>query len=127
MKKVTLIILSLFFLALVSPSFAGNGGDNTNNNPGGSAAKTMTLTGKVIDQNNQEALAGALIRIEGTELETYTDFEGNFSFSGISLDTYKIQCSMISYSDREEEIDLDQTSGEVVIALQNLSVNQACQ
>lgn len=119
MKKVTFIALSLIFLSGISSAFTlkSNEGD----------AMTVSLTGKVVDQTNQEALAGALIRIEGTDFEAYTDFDGNFTIKGIVPDSYKLQCSMISYTDLEEEIKIDQTSGEMVLSLQNVAINQASQ
>lgn len=94
-------------------------------NTGEGGAKTVTLSGKVIDKTNQETLAGALIRIEGTDFEAYTDFDGNFSISGLIPDTYKVKCSLISYSDREEEIKIDQKAGDIEISLQNVVADQA--
>lgn len=115
MKKVALIILSIIFFTAVSSAFTDNTGDG--------APKTVSLSGKVIDKSNQETLAGALIRIEGTDLETYTDFDGNFTFTGLLPDTYKVKCSMISYSDIEEEIEIDQKSNNIEIKLQNVSAD----
>lgn len=115
MKKVTLIILSIIFLSGISSAFA----DNTREG----AVKTVTLSGKVVDKTNQETLAGALITIEGSCLETYTDFEGNFTISGLLPDTYTIKCSMISYSDREEQIEIDETTKDFEIKLENFGTS----
>ena len=107
------IIAMLAITTLATQTFA----DGT----GGNAAKPVTLSGQVIDKTNQETLAGALIRIEGTDIETYTDFEGNFSISGILPDTYKIKCSMISYTEKEVEIEIDQKVKNLEIQLENYS------
>jgi len=115
MKKITIIILSFILLVGINSAFADNTGDGT--------PKTVSLSGKVIDKSNQETLAGALIRIEGTDLETYTDFDGNFTINGLLPDTYKVKCSMISYSDIEEEIEIDQKSSNIEIKLQNVSAD----
>lgn len=115
MKKLAIIIFSFILIAGVNSVFADNTGD--------SEPKTVNLSGKVIDKSNQETLAGALIRIEGTDLETYTDFDGNFTISGLVPDTYKVKCSMISYSDIEEEIEIDQKSNNIEIKLQNVSAD----
>ena len=115
MKKVTIIILSFILIAGINSVFADNTGDG--------APKTVNLSGKVVDKSNQETLAGALIRIEGTDLETYTDFDGNFTISGLLPDTYKVTCSMISYSDIEEEIEIDQKSNKIEIKLENVSAD----
>jgi hypothetical protein len=88
---------------------------------GGKAAKMVTLTGTVIDQSNQEAIAGALIKIDGLEKEVYTDLDGNFKISGIIPDTYTIKCSMISYKDQEKEIEISQKNEKIKIQLKNFS------
>jgi outer membrane receptor for ferrienterochelin and colicins len=116
MKTVKYIIVIFVLMAVNSTVFAENKGDKV--------PKTVTLSGKVIDKTNQEALAGALIRIEGTELKVYTDLDGNFSISGLVPDTYKVKCSMISYSDREEEIKVGQKAGDVEISLQSVGAEQ---
>lgn len=116
MKKIKLFILILVLITGISTAFPENKGEN---NP-----KTVTFSGKVTDQANQEALAGALIRIEGTDFETYTDLEGNFCISGLIPDTYKVKCSFISYSDREEEIHIGKNAEEVEISLQNVVSEQ---
>ncbi|MCU0369842.1 MAG: carboxypeptidase-like regulatory domain-containing protein [Bacteroidales bacterium] len=97
MKLSSFILAVVFIMAGFSSIYAENTGEK--------APKTTTLSGKVVDKANQEALVGVLVRIEGLDIETYTDFEGNFSFSGIIPDTYKVKCSMISYNDQEIEID----------------------
>lgn len=114
MKKLTAILLVFTLAVFVYNSFASTTGDKVPN--------SVTLSGKVIDKSTQETLTGALVRIEGTDLEAYTDFDGNFTITGILPDTYKVKCSMISYRDREEEIKIDQNSGEVQITLENIVV-----
>jgi hypothetical protein len=116
MKKVKLFIIGFIVIAGISVVFANIKGEKV--------PKTVTLSGKVIDKSNQELLAGALIRIEGTDIEVYTDLNGNFSISGLIPDTYKVKCSMISYSDREEEIKIDQKAGDIEIVLQNVANDQ---
>jgi outer membrane receptor for ferrienterochelin and colicins len=111
MKKVSLIISAVLLSAFLSASFA----DNSK----GEAPKTINISGTVTDQNSQEALAGALIKIEGTEIEVYTDLDGKFSINGIVPDTYKIKCTMISYNDREEEVELEKTTNDLEIRLMN--------
>jgi hypothetical protein len=113
MKKITLIITVLVFSAFITSTYA----DNNN----GEVPNTVTISGKVIDKASQEALAGALIKIDGLEKEVYTDLDGNFSISGISPDTYKIKCTMISYSEQEEEIVIDEKVKNLEIQLQNYS------
>ncbi len=113
MNKIIVLLVSLAFTAYSSDIFAGN--------DSGNAPKTVSVTGTVIDKTNQEAIAGVLVKIEGTELEAYTDLDGKFSFNGLIPDTYKIKCSMISYTETEEEIELEKSTKKLEIQLQNYS------
>jgi len=54
------------------------------------------ITGKIIDQNTQEAVAGANIKVLNSGKSTTTDRDGNFSIEGdglleISFTGYKTQ------------------------------------
>lgn len=60
-------------------------------------AQTMSITGKVIDKNNQEPIIGASILIEGTSNGTITDTEGRFELSNIP-DTANLVISYIGYT-----------------------------
>jgi hypothetical protein len=113
MKKLTLILTAVFFSALINISLAGN--------EGGSVPKTVSISGTVVDKISQEAIAGALIKLEGTEIEVYTDLDGKFAISDIVPDTYTIKCSMISYNDGKEEIEIEETTKGFEIELQNCS------
>jgi hypothetical protein len=113
MKKIFILLVSFAITVFTSDVFAGN--------DSGNAPKTVSVTGTVIDKTNQEAIAGVLVKIEGTELEAYTDLDGKFTFNGLIPDTYKIKCSMISYTEISEEIDLDKTKNKLEIKLQNYS------
>ncbi|MDX9906360.1 MAG: carboxypeptidase-like regulatory domain-containing protein [Bacteroidales bacterium] len=104
-----IVVLATFGIA----AFADNNPDLT--------PKSVKITGQVIDKVNQEALAGALVKVEGTDIEVYTDFDGNFSIEGITPDKYTLKCSLISYTECEKEICID-TAGETVeIELENFT------
>lgn len=113
MKKITLIFSAIILSALINTSFAGK--------TGGEVPKTVSISGIVVDKTSQEAIAGALIKIEGTEIEVYTDLDGKFAITNIVPDTYRIKCSMISYTDGEEEIEIDETMKNFEIELQDYS------
>lgn len=106
-KIFTIVVLSIFGIAV----FADNNPDLT--------PKSVKITGQVVDKINQEALAGALIKIEGTDIEVYTDFDGNFSIEGITPDHYTLKCSLISYTECEKEICIDTAGENVEIELEN--------
>lgn len=55
------------------------------------------ITGTVMDKSTGEALTGVEVRIDGTDLKAYTDFDGKFSFEGVKSGNYKICTNFISY------------------------------
>lgn len=61
------------------------------------AQNTGALTGSVRDRITQEALIGATIRLEGTELGTVTDIDGNFRLNGIPARSYNISATYLGY------------------------------
>ena len=62
---------------------------------------TNSITGIVLDSATGEALTGVEVSVEGTDLKTYTDFDGKFHFEGIQPGSYKICTSYISYKEIE--------------------------
>ncbi len=56
-----------------------------------------SLTGTIIDSKTGEFLAGVEVMIEGSDLKTYTDFEGKFSFDTLKSGEYKIKTNYLSY------------------------------
>lgn len=62
---------------------------------------TNSITGIVLDGATGEALTGVEVRVEGTDLKAYTDFDGKFVFEGIQPGNYKICTSYISYKEKE--------------------------
>lgn len=92
MKTILLQIAVLFFLS-INVVVAGNTiteGQDKNNET------QITFKGKVIDKNNGEALAGALITVEGTEIKVFSDLDGNFNFN-IKPGIYNLEIDYISY------------------------------
>jgi hypothetical protein len=55
------------------------------------------ISGKVIDNKTGESLVGAIISIEGTEIKTYTDFNGDFLINSVEPGNYNLIVSLISY------------------------------
>jgi protocatechuate 3,4-dioxygenase beta subunit len=111
MKTRKTIFLAVILVALVSGTFASNEKD-------GEAellnTATTSINGKVIDKNTGEALTGAKIIFEGIGVTTYTDFDGNFSIKGIKPGKYNVSTSLISYSNRIAEIELNTVDSENV-------------
>jgi len=62
------------------------------------AQNTGTLTGTVKDKLTQEALIGVSIKLDGTEIGTATDLDGNFRISGIPPKAYNVVATYIGYA-----------------------------
>ena len=62
-----------------------------------------TLVGSVVDSNTDGPLPGVSVVIKGTQSGTTTDFDGNFSLSGVESGDV-IQFSYIGYVTQEIEI-----------------------
>lgn len=84
-----LIQASLFSINTYAINFSDGHGDHTG------------VSGKVIDKNTGESLAGAVILLKGTDIKTYTDLEGNFSIDNLQPGTYDLEISYISYQNTE--------------------------
>jgi len=71
---------------------------NASMNPGSDNPLTKSaLKGQVMDLSSGETLAGVAVKIEGTELSTYTDLDGQFEIKGLKPGKYNIICTFISY------------------------------
>lgn len=62
------------------------------------AQKTGVLTGSVRDKQTQEALVGATVRVEGTELGAVSDVDGNFKVGNIPPRSYNITVGYLGYA-----------------------------
>ena len=76
-------------------------------NPSVKKAETTTngstMGGSVIDKLTGEPLVGVEVSIEGAGLKTYTDFDGNFSFEGLTPGKYTISAFLISYQNNQTQ------------------------
>lgn len=93
MKSVTVLVTFLLLSA-----FAHASGDNKENK---TESEKHTIEGKVIDQTNGDELTGVRVQIEGTDLVTYTDRYGNFTFENLPCTECQVQFSYISFEERE--------------------------
>lgn len=60
-------------------------------------AQNGSLQGKIMDKNTNEPLPFANIVIEGTNIGSVSDFDGNFLFTGLQPGFVKLQASFIGY------------------------------
>jgi hypothetical protein len=77
----------------------------------------VTLSGTVLDSESRESLTGVEVRIEGTDLKTYTDFDGSFSFSQLNPGEYKLVTNYISYQKHSEVLKINTKQNQLEIKL----------
>ncbi|MDA3929027.1 MAG: carboxypeptidase-like regulatory domain-containing protein [Prolixibacteraceae bacterium] len=114
------IILSIILVALsTSASFSKSNNAKAETPEKASNIDTIELSGFVTDKISNEALVGVEVKIEGTELKTYTDFDGKFSFKNMLPGEYNIVSSYISYEKVVTELDnLSKNNNELTIKLE---------
>ena len=118
MKKTFAII---FALAFILTSYADNEGikTETSNSSEPASIETTSISGTVLDVASGEALTGVEISIEGTDIKTYTDFDGNYTIKNIAPGEYNLIASYISYSKSlVENLSVDKESKKVEIKMQ---------
>ena len=115
MKKT---IITLAFAAIIGFVFADNDGAKSSV-PAEAPAITVTLAGSVVDFNSGETLAGVEVRIDGTDVKAYTDFDGNFEIPNVKPGKYNLIASYISYNNSlVENLDVAKKETPVNIKLQ---------
>jgi hypothetical protein len=97
MKKASI----LFALILLVSGFQLIAGPGIDSEPGAPAA--VAISGTVIDLVTGEALAGATVAVDNTDIKTFTDFEGKFYFNSLTVGTYDLKVSYISYQETNIE------------------------
>lgn len=60
-------------------------------------AQVGSIKGRILDKETRETISGALVTLVGTDIKTYSDLDGNFSFDNIEAGSYKIRVSYISF------------------------------
>lgn len=116
MKKAIIAIL----LAIVTTtSFAEKAETKSNAKAENkSEAAAISLSGNVIDQVSGEALVGVEVQLAGSQVKTYTDFDGHFVIQDLKPGDYKLVASYTSYKKNEKTYTLDSKVNQVKIELQ---------
>ncbi len=83
------------------------------------ASSMMVVSGTITDSTTGEPLAGVEVQLEGADVKSYTDFDGNFTFKGLTPGEYKLVTSYISYDQATEPLKLYEKQTEVKIKLEN--------
>lgn len=110
-KEIILIIIFSFFVCVLG--FASE-------TPKLTTSKTMILSGKIIDTNNNEYLAGVKIACANCQKTVYSDLDGNF-FIYLEVNTDEnltLEFSQVGYSSKTLNLqDLQANSGSLSIDL----------
>jgi len=83
-----------------------------------SKAASFSLSGNVIDEVSGEALVGVEVKVEGTDVKAYTDFDGHFVIDNVKAGNCKLVASYTSYNKTEKSLKVDTKSNQVKIELQ---------
>jgi len=112
MKKV---ILSVFIVCSSVLVFAEKTDSKTETK---SDAAICSLSGNIIDEVSGEALVGVEVKVEGSDVKTYTDFDGHFVINNLKSGDCKLVASYTSYNKVEKNFKVDLKSNPVKIELQ---------
>ncbi len=113
MKKVVIAVILMLSVVAVQAKKS-----DTKDKTADTKATTMQLAGTISDEVSGESLVGVEVKIEGTDLKTYTDFDGHFSFDGVKPGEYKIVTNYISYEKKAKELNVNANADDIKIKLQ---------
>lgn len=77
-----------------------------------------SLSGNVIDEVSGESLVGVEVKIEGSDIKTYTDFDGHFVIDNLKAGQCKLIASYTSYNKNEKSFNINSKTNQVKIELQ---------
>ncbi|MGM0612384.1 MAG: carboxypeptidase-like regulatory domain-containing protein [Bacteroidota bacterium] len=83
------IIVSMLFSV---NALAGDDGNTKSNK------ESANIHGTIFDHESGENLAGAIIKVEGTDIKEYSDLDGDFVINGLEPGNYSLVISYISYN-----------------------------
>lgn len=116
MKKVIFAILIAF---VSTTTFAGNTDTKSDvKAKTNTEAAVASLCGNVIDEVSGEALVGVEVQLQGTDVKTYTDFDGHFVIENIKPGQCKLVASYTSYDKNEKSFTIKSKANQVKIELQ---------
>ncbi len=106
----------LVWLALMGVTYA-----TEKENPSSAEMTTTSVNGTIIDKANGEVLAGVAVKLVGTDIVVYSDFDGNFQINNLKPGKYQIESDMISYKKKNEIVKLElKKENKVEVELENL-------
>ncbi len=118
-------LLTITFIAVVVFAFASSKGNSENGGKSSEATSipavsSVSISGKVIDFNSGESLAGVEVAIVGSTQKVHTDFDGNFTIENVKPGSYNLIASFISYNKSFiEKLNVDKSGQPLKIKLQS--------
>lgn len=94
MKKASIILVLFTFMVSLH---ASNKDDSSGSKDEKTKMEQTVINGNIMDATTGEALFGVEIKIEGTDITAYSDFDGHFEIEGLTPGKYNIIISYISY------------------------------
>jgi|SRR6056297_543219 len=112
------ITVLIVLLSLNTVVLADN--ENDKNSTNTTEVATTSVTGSVVDQNTGEELTGVKVQIENTDVNTYTDFMGNFTLYNLKPGKYEVTVSYVSYEKKTEKVNISvENENKIKIKLSN--------
>jgi len=112
MKKVIFALLVAF---ATTSAFAEKAETKTDSK---AEAAVISLSGNIIDEVSGEALVGVEVKVDGTDVKTYTDFDGHFVIDNLKSGDCKLVASYTSYNKSEKTFTVNSKNNQVKIELQ---------
>jgi len=66
-----------------------------------------TITGRIFDQSNQDILIGATVSIDPGGLGVMSDFDGNYTITGLEPGTYRLTGRFIAFNALTKEVTIE--------------------
>lgn len=112
MKKVIFAVLVAF---VATSAFAEKAASKAEAK---SESAVISLSGNVIDEVSGEALVGVEVKVDGSDVKTYTDFDGHFVINNLKAGDCKLVASYTSYNKNEKSFKVNSKTNQVKIELQ---------
>lgn len=81
------------------------------------AGTPLKVGGKVLDAKSGEAVAGAVVRLDGNYLWAVSDIDGKFSFNGVQQGEYELGVSCLGYVDETRRLSVKKDIQQLEIRL----------
>ncbi len=111
MKKIIIVLASLL---LSMQAFSSEKSTSSKSTKAAKSISVKTITGKIVDQSSKDGLAGVEVKVYGTDIKTYTDFNGNFELPDLSTGAQAIVVNYISYQQKVENVFINSEKDNVV-------------